>query len=61
MNLQEQGYRYIYRRSAHPHCGIWIRPEFVKPDDIDCTEWTDDEFADFLAREDWEDAKERLE
>lgn len=44
MNLQDQGFRYIYRRSAHPDCGIWIRPEFIKPGDVDCTDMSDDDF-----------------
>lgn len=44
MNLQDQGYRYIYRHSAHPDCGIWIRPEFIQPGDVDCTDMADDDF-----------------
>lgn len=48
MNLQEQGFRYVYRRSARPDCGIWIQPEFVKPGDVDCTDMSDDDFDALL-------------
>lgn len=48
MNLQEQGYRYVYRPSAHPECGIWIPPELMQPGDIDCTDMGELEFEEFL-------------
>lgn len=56
MTLREQGFRFTLR--VDPVTGErdwnWRHPAEVTDADMDCTDMTDDEYADFVLRQIWE-------
>lgn len=47
MNLQEQGFRFVWRPERR-EC-FWCHPADVKPSDRDCTDMSDREFEQFIS------------
>jgi hypothetical protein len=42
MSLYDEGFRFVIRADG---AATWLHPALLRPDDIDCTDMPDDDFA----------------